>query len=69
MRLLALSAIAFVWYKVFYWMRLFEKPAFFMHLLIKTLHGIVPFMLFLVILTLGLSNMIYIVDKVDYTEL
>ena len=33
LRILALTAIAFAWYKVFYWMRLFSNYAFFMNLL------------------------------------
>ena len=49
-------------------MRLFSNPAFFMNLLTKTLYGIIPFTLFLVILLLALSNMIYIVDKVDHND-
>ena len=37
---LAAVAIAFVWYKSFYWMRLFDSTAFFMNLLKAILQDI-----------------------------
>lgn len=58
-------ALAFVWYKVFYWMRLFKEPAFFMNLLTNTLGDIVPFMLMISILIMMFSNIIYILNLVD----
>ena len=68
LRTYALLAIAFVWYRNFYWMRLFEAPAFFMNLVIRTLYGIIPFTIFLVMLLMALSNVLYIVDKVEHRE-
>ena len=64
--MLAVIAITFVWWKLFYWMRLFPRTAFFVNLVTETLYGIVPFTLFLVMLLMALSNLIYIVDKVDH---
>ena len=58
-------ALAFVWYKVFYWMRLFKDPAFFMNLLTRTLGDIVPFMLMISILIMMFSNVIYILNLID----
>ena len=60
--------IALVWYKAFTWMRLFEQPAFFMNLLWKTIKGILSFTLMLFILVGLLSNVIYIVAKVDHSD-
>ena len=64
--MLAVIAIVFVWWKLFYWMRLFPRTAFFVNLVTESLYGIVPFTLFLVMLLMALSNLIYIIDKVDH---
>ena len=61
----SMLAVIFVWYKTFYWMRLFKEPAFFMNLLTKTLTDILPFMLMLSILTMLFSNVLYILNLVD----
>ena len=68
LKILALLAIACVWYKAFIWMRLFSKPAFFTNLLWKTILGIVPFTIFLILLISMLSNILYVIDKVDNNE-
>ena len=68
MKFFALLAIAFIWYRNFYWMRLFENPAFFMGLVIKTLYGIIPFTIFLVMLLMAFSNILYIVDVMEHRE-
>ena len=60
---LSITVVFAVWYKIFYWMRLFEEPAFFMNLLYKTLFGIVPFTFMSLILLLMYSNMIYIMNS------
>lgn len=65
-RLFVLIAIGLVWFKAFYWMRLFEKHAFFMNLLYKTFQGIRSFVLMLAILIGCASNMIYVIIKVDH---
>ena len=66
LRFFALIAIAIVWFKAFYWMRLFDRHAFFMNLLKKTLQGITSFILMLAILLGCTANMIYIINKVDH---
>jgi len=64
----ALLAIVCVWFKAFIWMRLFSRPAFFTNLLLKTILGIVPFTIFLLLLISMLSNVLYVIDKVDNNE-
>ena len=64
----AVLAVTFVWYKVFYWMRLFKNPAFFSNLLKKTLGDIVPFLLMISILMMLFSNIIYILNQVDLSD-
>ena len=64
--MLAVIAISFVWWKFFYWMRLFPRTAFFVNLVTETIYGIWPFTLFLAMLLIALGNLIYIVDKVDH---
>ena len=61
----AMLAVSFVWYKIFYWMRLFKDTAFFINLLTRTLTDILPFMLMISILMLWFSNMIFILNMVD----
>ena len=68
LKFFALLAIAFIWYRNFYWMRLFEEPAFFMGLVMKTLYGIIPFTIFLVMLLMAFSNVLYIVDVMEHRE-
>ena len=60
------------WYKIFYWMRLFNNFAFFINLLSRTFSDkyFVSFMTMLIILTLAIANMVYIFNKKrgDYYE-
>ena len=58
-------AVIFVWYKVFYWMRLFTNTAFFINLLTKTLKGIIPFTVMLLILLMMFSNVLFILNSVN----
>ena len=66
LRLCAWLAIALVYFKFFYWMRLFERHAFFIALLTKTLQGIVSFIWMLIILICMISNMFYVMINVDH---
>ena len=66
LKFFAVLDIFLVWYKAFYWMRLFTKPAFFMNLLSKTLKGISSFTLMLAILIGMMSNVIYIANQIDH---
>ena len=65
LKIWTMFALAFVWYKVFYMMKLFKDPAFFMNLLTRTLGDIVPFTLMISILIMGFSNVIFILNLVD----
>ena len=51
---------------MFYWMRLFKTTAFFMNLLWKTIKGILTFLMVLLLLLLTLTNLIFIMDKIDH---
>ena len=66
---LTIICIMCVWYKAFTWMRLFEKPAHFRNSLYTQIIGITSFMLVLIILNGALANIIYIIGKIDHTEL
>ena len=52
--------IACLWIKAFYWMRVFERPAFFVLLIKETLIGIIPFMILLLIVLVLFANILYI---------
>ena len=58
----AAFAILLVWFKVFYWMRLFTETAFFINLLKQTLKGIRAFSLMTVILVLCIANIMYVLN-------
>ena len=58
-------ALVCVWYKLFYWLRLFKDPAFFMNLLIKTLKDIKAFMVMMSILVALFTNILFIFNLVD----
>lgn len=68
LKFFAVCDIGLVWYKAFYWMRLFSKPAFFMNLLTKTLKGITSFTLMLAILIGMLSNVIYLANQLEHAH-
>ena len=53
-------AVICLWYRAFYWMRVFERPAFFILLIKKTLVGILPFIVLIVIILLLFSNVLYV---------
>ena len=59
---MGIVAIFFVWYKAFYWMRLFTETAFFINLLNKTLTAIIPFSMMMLILLMCISNVMYILN-------
>ena len=53
-------AVACLWYRAFYWMRVFERPAFFILLIKETLIGILPFLTLIGIILVLFSNVIYV---------
>lgn len=59
---LAATAVAFIWYKAFYWMRLFDSTAFFINLLNATFKGITAFMIMMILLLFGVSNVIFVLN-------
>ena len=46
-------------------MRLFTKTAFFINLLTKTIKGIIPFTVMLIILVMMFSNILYVLNLVN----
>ena len=56
--------VAMTWYKVFYWMRLFNTTAFFMNLLTKTFEEVNfrAFFIMTVMMILAFANIIYILN-------
>lgn len=58
----AALAILFQWYNVFYWMRLFDSTAFFINLLESTMVSILAFVKMMIILILGVSNIVFILN-------
>ena len=66
LKFFAVFCIAFVWFKVFYWMRIYEEHAFFTKLITKTLYGIYSFTSMLILLLCALANVLYIISKVDH---
>lgn len=55
-------AVFSLWFRAFYWMRVFGRPAFFILLIKRTLYGILPFMMLVVIILLLFANVLYIFD-------
>ena len=65
LKVCTMLALVCVWYKLFYWLRLFKDPAFFMNLLIKTLKDIKAFMVMMSILVALFTNILFIFNLVD----
>ena len=59
--ILILLAVLLMWVKVFYWIRIFSKPASYINLLLRTLKDIVAFLVILIIALGMTTNMFYIV--------
>jgi len=52
-----------MWFKAFYWMRLFKPTAFFMNLLASTFVDIAEFIIMMVILIFAAANLFYIFNS------
>ena len=61
--LIVAYAIFCLWYRAFYWMRVFERPAFFILLIKRTFFGIIPFMILLFIILGMFTNMLFVFNK------
>ena len=53
-------AVFCLWFRAFYWMRIFEGSAFFIILIKKTLIGIVPFLILCIVVVVLFANILYI---------
>lgn len=60
--LIVAIAILCLWFRLFYWMRIFEKPAYFILMISKTLSHIVSFLILLAIILLLFANMLYVIN-------
>lgn len=49
-----------LWYRSFYWMRVFEKPAFYILLIQETINDILPFIFLCILALVGFSNLIHV---------
>ena len=57
------STVCFLlWIKVFYWMRLYSTPAYFISLITKTIYDIRIFTLLVLIITCAFANFFYILN-------
>ena len=54
-------AVLLMWLKSFYWMRIFNQPAFYIKLVVKTLTDILGFLLILILAIGATANLFYIV--------
>merc|ERR1712032_1290324 len=52
-----------MWLKVFYWLRIFDKTAFFMNLLKRTLQDIPAFLIMLILAFTAFGNLFYIYNQ------
>ena len=53
-------AIALMWFKVFYWLRIFANTAFFYNLIMKTMDDILAFMIMLGTAIAAFANFFFI---------
>ena len=60
---LIVLAVFCLWFRAFYWMRVFERPALLILLIRRTLTHILPFMVLLFIILLLFTNMLYVLNK------
>ena len=51
-----------LWYKIFYWLRIFEYNAFYINLLYSTFRDIVPFTIIFVVVNFAYANMLYLIN-------
>ena len=52
-----------LWIKVFYWMRLFSEPAYFLRLITETIRDLKVFSCLVIIIFLAFSNFFFILNK------
>ena len=64
-QLMASLVVLGTWYKIFYWMKLFNTPAFFINLLSKTMDDVnfKAFMIMTILCVLTFTNVFYIMNQ------
>ena len=58
-------ALTCLWLRAFYWMRVFEMPAFYILLIKETLIDILPFMLLITMILMLFTNVLYVLNMSD----
>ena len=59
-------AVFCLWFRAFYWMRVFESSAFFIILIKKTLSGIRPFLILCIVIVVLFANILYIFNHSEH---
>ena len=62
MRLIGAYNCLFMWIKMFYWMRLFKKFAYFIKLMSVTLQDVKVFLLMLFLVIFAFANFFFIIN-------
>lgn len=62
-RTMAAISILFMWFKVFYWMRLFSKTSFYIRLILETLNDVKYFLILFMTMLMLFGNATYIMNQ------
>ena len=62
-------AILMIWWRFYYWLRVFERPAFFIHLIEETGYGTLPFLFLMAVLLLLFANVLYVFNVSNHSNL
>ena len=65
---LIVIAVFCLWFRAFYWMRVFERTALLILLIKRTLTGILSFMVLLFIILLMFTNMLYVLNLAQHPD-
>lgn len=61
-RVICSAAIILNWFKVFYWLRLFDATSFYVKLITETLSDIVNFLVLFIVILLTFANALVVAD-------
>ena len=62
-------AVGMIWLRFFYWLRVFERPAFFIHLIGETVYGTLPFLFLMGVLFLLFANILYVFNVSNHSNM
>ena len=60
-------AVLLIWLRFFYWLRVFERPAFFIHLITETIYGTFSFLFLMTVLLLLFANVLYVFNVSNHS--